>query len=105
MSSLHQGFQQTGESGGTEAVLKQMVRLTRPGGSVLAFDFDSDQTVVDAPDPALAPQEQAQGGSATPTSTCPAPVRAGRRGRSRSRVVLGDRKRMRNGPESGWRTR
>jgi ubiquinone/menaquinone biosynthesis C-methylase UbiE len=36
-----------------EAVLKEMVRLTRPGGSVLAFDFDSDQTVVDAPDPAL----------------------------------------------------
>src|SRR5215813_14208487 len=37
-----------------EAVVTQMVRLTRPGGSVLAFDFDSDQTVVDAPDPALA---------------------------------------------------
>ena len=36
-----------------EAVLEEMVRLTRPGGSVLAFDFDSDQTVVDAPDPAL----------------------------------------------------
>ncbi|HKS43902.1 MAG TPA: methyltransferase domain-containing protein, partial [Amycolatopsis sp.] len=36
-----------------EAVVAQMVRLTRPGGSVLAFDFDSDQTVVDAPDPAL----------------------------------------------------
>ena len=31
----------------------EMVRLARPGGSVLAFDFDSDQTVVDAPDPAL----------------------------------------------------
>jgi len=31
-----------------------MARLARPGGSVLAFDFDSDQTVVDAPDPALA---------------------------------------------------
>ena len=30
-----------------------MVRLTRPGGSVLAFDFDSEQTVVDAPDPVL----------------------------------------------------
>jgi hypothetical protein len=30
-----------------------MVRLARPGGSVQAFDFDSDQTVVDAPDPAL----------------------------------------------------
>ena len=36
-----------------EAVLEEMVRLTCPGGSVLAFDFDSDQTVVDAPDPAL----------------------------------------------------
>lgn len=36
-----------------EAVLGEMVRLTRPGGSVLAFDFDSDQTVVDAADPAL----------------------------------------------------
>src|SRR3954454_627080 len=30
-----------------------MARVVRPGGSVLAFDFDSDQTVVDAPDPAL----------------------------------------------------
>ena len=29
-----------------------MARLARPGGFVLAFDFDSDQTVVDAPDPA-----------------------------------------------------
>jgi ubiquinone/menaquinone biosynthesis C-methylase UbiE len=37
-----------------EAVVAQMVRLTRSGGSVLAFDFDSDQTVVDAPDSALA---------------------------------------------------
>ena len=36
-----------------EAVLAEMVRLTRPGGSVLAFDFDSNQTVVDAPDSAL----------------------------------------------------
>jgi ubiquinone/menaquinone biosynthesis C-methylase UbiE len=36
-----------------EAVLGEMVRLTRPGGSVVAFDFDADQTVVDAPDPAL----------------------------------------------------
>jgi ubiquinone/menaquinone biosynthesis C-methylase UbiE len=35
------------------AVLAEMARLTRPGGSVLAFDFDSDQTIVDAPDPAL----------------------------------------------------
>jgi len=37
-----------------EAVLTEMLRLARPGGSVLAFDFDSDSTVVDAPDPALA---------------------------------------------------
>jgi ubiquinone/menaquinone biosynthesis C-methylase UbiE len=36
-----------------QAVLAEMVRLTRPGGSVLAFDFDSDQTVVDASDPVL----------------------------------------------------
>jgi ubiquinone/menaquinone biosynthesis C-methylase UbiE len=36
-----------------DAVVAEMVRLTRPGGFVLAFDFDSDQTVVDAPDPAL----------------------------------------------------
>jgi ubiquinone/menaquinone biosynthesis C-methylase UbiE len=36
-----------------QAVLGEMVRLTRPGGSVVAFDFDSDQTVVDAPDPVL----------------------------------------------------
>jgi ubiquinone/menaquinone biosynthesis C-methylase UbiE len=36
-----------------EAVLGEMVRLARPGGKVLAFDFDSDQTVVDAPDSAL----------------------------------------------------
>jgi ubiquinone/menaquinone biosynthesis C-methylase UbiE len=35
------------------AALGEMARLARPGGSVLAFDFDSDQTVVDAPDPAL----------------------------------------------------
>ncbi len=37
-----------------EAALGEMVRVTRPGGSVLAFDFDSDSTVVDAPDSALA---------------------------------------------------
>jgi ubiquinone/menaquinone biosynthesis C-methylase UbiE len=36
-----------------EAALAEMVRMTHPGGSVLAFDFDSDQTMVDAPDPAL----------------------------------------------------
>jgi len=37
-----------------EAAVGEMARLARPGGSVLAFDFDSDQTVVDAPDSALA---------------------------------------------------
>ena len=37
-----------------EAAVAEMARLARPGGSVLAFDFDSDQTVVDTPDPALA---------------------------------------------------
>ena len=37
-----------------EAVVGEMARLARPSGSVLAFDFDSDQTVVDAPTPALA---------------------------------------------------
>jgi ubiquinone/menaquinone biosynthesis C-methylase UbiE len=37
-----------------DAAVGEMVRLARPGGSVLVFDFDSDQTVVDAPDPALA---------------------------------------------------
>ena len=36
-----------------EAALAEMVRVARPGGCVLAFAFDSDQTVVDAPDPAL----------------------------------------------------
>src|SRR5439155_24326282 len=36
-----------------EAALGEMTRVARSGGSVLAFDFDSDQTVVDAPDPAL----------------------------------------------------
>src|SRR5215472_11181229 len=44
-------------------------------------------------------------GSGYATSTCTAPVRAGRRLRSRSRIVLGGRKRMRNVPESGLRTR
>jgi ubiquinone/menaquinone biosynthesis C-methylase UbiE len=39
--------------GRPEVVLGEMARVTRPGGSVLAFDFDSDQTVVDAPDPVL----------------------------------------------------
>jgi hypothetical protein len=31
-----------------------MVRVTRPGGSVLVFDFDSDSTLVDLADMALA---------------------------------------------------
>ncbi len=37
-----------------EAALREMARVVRPGGWVLAFDFDSDQTVVDASDSALA---------------------------------------------------
>ncbi len=37
-----------------EAALREMARVVRPGGSVLAFDFDSDQTVVDVPDRLLA---------------------------------------------------
>jgi ubiquinone/menaquinone biosynthesis C-methylase UbiE len=36
-----------------ESALREMVRLTRPGGSVQLFEFDSDLTVVDAPDSAL----------------------------------------------------
>ena len=32
------------------AALQEMVRVVRSGGSVLAFDFDSDLTVVDVPD-------------------------------------------------------
>src|SRR5208283_1542649 len=39
-----------------EAALAEMTRVVRPGGCVLAFDFDSDQTVVDAPDSTLARQ-------------------------------------------------
>ena len=35
------------------AAVGEMARLARPGGFVLAFDFDSDLTVVDAPDQAL----------------------------------------------------
>jgi ubiquinone/menaquinone biosynthesis C-methylase UbiE len=37
-----------------ETVVGEMARLARSGGSVLAFDFDSDQTVVDVPDASLA---------------------------------------------------
>lgn len=36
-----------------EVVIGEMTRVTRPGGSVQAFDWDSDTTVVTAPDPAL----------------------------------------------------
>ncbi|HET7016265.1 MAG TPA: methyltransferase domain-containing protein [Streptosporangiaceae bacterium] len=36
-----------------ETVLAEMVRVTRSGGTVLAFDFDEDMTIVDAPDLAL----------------------------------------------------
>ena len=36
-----------------ERAVREMVRATRTGGYVVAFDFDSDQTVVDAPDQAL----------------------------------------------------
>jgi len=37
-----------------EAAVREMTRVVRPGGSVLAFDFDSDQTIVDATDQSLA---------------------------------------------------
>jgi ubiquinone/menaquinone biosynthesis C-methylase UbiE len=37
-----------------ETALREMARVARPGGSVLAQDFDSDLTVVDAADPSLA---------------------------------------------------
>lgn len=36
-----------------EAAVREMARVARRDGFVLAFDFDSDQTVVDAPAPAL----------------------------------------------------
>jgi hypothetical protein len=39
---------------GPQAALEEMVRVARPGGSVLAFDLDSNLTVVDAPDAVLA---------------------------------------------------
>ena len=36
-----------------EQALREMARVVRPGGEVVVFDFDSDHTIVDAPDPAL----------------------------------------------------
>lgn len=36
-----------------ERAVSEMARVVRRDGLVVAFDFDSDQTVVDAPDPAL----------------------------------------------------
>jgi ubiquinone/menaquinone biosynthesis C-methylase UbiE len=36
-----------------EKAVGEMVRVVRRGGLVVAFDFDSDQTIVDAPDAAL----------------------------------------------------
>ena len=36
-----------------ETALREMARVTRAGGFVVAFDFDSDQTVIDAPDTTL----------------------------------------------------
>ena len=37
-----------------EAAVREMARAVRPGGAVLAHDFDSDLTVVDAADPWVA---------------------------------------------------
>jgi len=37
-----------------QTALAEMTRVVRPGGFVLAFDFDSDQTIVDVPDSGLA---------------------------------------------------
>ena len=39
-----------------DAAIAEMTRVTRPGGSVVAFDFDSDMTVVDLGDPLLVRQ-------------------------------------------------
>jgi len=36
-----------------DQALREMTRVLRPGGSVVAFDFDSDATVIDAPDAVL----------------------------------------------------
>jgi ubiquinone/menaquinone biosynthesis C-methylase UbiE len=36
-----------------ERAVREMARVVRPGGRVVAFDFDSDATVIDAPDPTL----------------------------------------------------
>lgn len=37
-----------------EQALREMARVTRPGGYTAVFDFDSDQTIVDMPDRVLA---------------------------------------------------
>jgi ubiquinone/menaquinone biosynthesis C-methylase UbiE len=37
-----------------EWAVREMARVVRPGGRVVAFDFDSDATVIDAPDHDLA---------------------------------------------------
>jgi ubiquinone/menaquinone biosynthesis C-methylase UbiE len=37
-----------------EAAVREIARVARPGGSVIAFDFDSDQPIVDASDQSLA---------------------------------------------------
>ncbi len=39
-----------------ETVIAEMIRVTRSQGTVLAFDFDSDMTIVDVPDMALTRQ-------------------------------------------------
>jgi ubiquinone/menaquinone biosynthesis C-methylase UbiE len=36
-----------------ECAVQEMARVVRPDGRVVAFDFDSDATVIDAPDPIL----------------------------------------------------
>jgi hypothetical protein len=51
------------------------------------------------------PKSRHTDGSGYADATCTAPVRAGKCRRSRNCVMLGDRKRTRNVPESGRRTR
>ena len=60
-----------------EAALGEMARLACPGGSVMAFDFDSDQTIVDVPDPALASRIAVLlDGLSSPSLDWPAALRA-----------------------------